>query len=587
MVLLGACGGSETPQDSAALKIYRHSMDGSPGSLDPAHAGSIYANFLAINLYDTLFRYRYLARPYELVPNLAESLPEVSADGLIYTIRVRKGVRFIDDPVFEGGKGRELTAEDFVYSIKRHFHPATLSQGAWLWQGKIIGLEQWKENGSDYAVEVEGLKAIDSHTVEIRLSQPFPQLTHTFTQGFSGIVPQEAVEHYGREFSNHPVGSGPFALQHVDSAQAVLEPNPAFRKIPFSLEAEGYDPVSQGDLGLERLEGRTPPFVDRLHIDFIAEDAARWNAFTSDDVHFIRLPASQFDRVLTSRDPVEIEPELAADYRYYSALESGFVYTNFNLDDERIGYHPDPDQNERNRALRCAIVKAFDWESRNDVFYYGIGKVFPGIIPPVEPEFDPQSNRPYVERDLQGARDLLQNYGWNSDNLPILEYGFPASVTERQMFEQFRAFMLDIGYPGENIRPVSFATFGDYFRAYSRREVMLITSSWTMDYPDAENTMQLYFGPNSSPGSNSSNYNSEAFDQLYRRSAVMQPSDERTEIYREMNKLVIEDCAAITGIARKLLFLWNRNAVMLPDRSFVGGYFLRFVDIIQPASGDG
>ena len=116
---------------------------------------------------------------------------------------------------------------------------------------------------------------------------------------------------------------------------------------------------------------------------------------------------------------------------------------------------------------------------------------------------------------------------------------------------------------------------------------MLITSSWTMDYPDAENTMQLYFGPNSSPGSNSSNYNNASYDQLFQRSASMQPSQERTRIYREMNRLVIADCATISGIARKLLFLWNKNALMLPDRSFVGGFFLRFVDIIPPGAGDG
>jgi ABC-type transport system substrate-binding protein len=147
--------------------------------------------------------------------------------------------------------------------------------------------------------------------------------------------------------------------------------------------------------------------------------------------------------------------------------------------------------------------------------------------------------------------------------------------------------MLDIGYPGEKILPQSFATYGDYFRAYSRREVMLITSNWGMDYPDTENTMQLYFGPNGSPGSNSSNYNNQEFDQLYRRSAVMLPSQERTEIYRQMNQLVMDDCATISGISRNLLFLWNRNAVVLPDRSFVGGYFLRFVDMHQPEPGDG
>ena len=94
--------------------------------------------------------------------------------------------------------------------------------------------------------------------------------------------------------------------------------------------------------------------------------------------------------------------------------------------------------------------------------------------------------------------------------------------------------------------------------------------------------MQLFYGPNGSPGSNSSNYNNAQYDRLYRRSAAMQPSEERTSLYRSMNQMVIDDCASISGIARTLLFLWDRDAIMLPDRSFVGGYFFRFVDMHQP-----
>ena len=106
---------------------------------------------------------------------------------------------------------------------------------------------------------------------------------------------------------------------------------------------------------------------------------------------------------------------------------------------------------------------------------------------------------------------------------------------------------------------------------------MLITSSWTMDYPDAENTIKLFFGPNSSPGSNSANYNNKEFDRLYRASSGMQPSPMRTAMYRNMNRIVIDDCATISGVSRKMILLWSRNLAMLPDRSFVGGFFVRFV----------
>jgi ABC-type transport system substrate-binding protein len=584
--LLAACERAAPPADSAPPRVYRHSMDGSPGSLDPARAGSIYAKFLVVNLYDTLYRYRYLARPYQLTPNLAADMPEVSTDGRVYTIKIRPGVRFIDDPAFPGGAGREVVAQDFIYSIMRHFDPATLAQGAWIWQGRIRGLDEWKVAGSDYDQPVAGLRALDDHTLRIELTQPFPQLVHTLAEGHAAIVPREAVEYYGPEFSNHPVGSGPFQLSAIDSARAVMVRNPGYRQEPFSLDREGYDASTQSGLGLERLEGRYPPFVDRLQIEFIGEDAARWNAFVSGQIQFIKAPVSQFDRLLASREPIRLADEFSDRYHFSASRESGFVYTNFNLADPRVGYHPDPDQARRNHALRCAIVKGFDWRRRNETFYYGIGQVFPGIIPPIAPEFDPGLHQDYVSHDPEGARRLLAENGWNGANLPVLEYGFPSSVTERQMFEQFRSFMLDLGFPQEKIRPLTFATFADYYRAYSQREVMLMTSSWTMDYPDTENTMQLFYGPNASPGSNSSNYNNPEYDELYRASAAMQASAERTSLYREMNQMVIEDCASITGIARTLLFLWNKDAIMLPDRSFVGGYFLRFVDVNRTA-GDG
>jgi ABC-type transport system substrate-binding protein len=579
LLVLVACEKPPGQKDAVAeTSIYRHALDGAPTSLDPAHSSNIYASFFTVNLYDTLYRYKYLARPYQLTPNLADGMPQVSADGLIYTIRIKPGVHFIDDPAFPDGLGRAVRAGDFVYSIKRQFDPQTRAQGSWLWQGRIVGLDEWKKNGSDYSQEISGLRALDDRTIQIQLISPFPQLTHSLTQGYSAVVPAEAVNHYGQEFSIHPVGSGPYRLERFNNASAVLLRNPGFREEPLSLEAEGFDESTQAHLGLEPLESRIPPFIDRIEVEFIAEDAARWNAFLAGELDFVKVPVTQFDRVLASRHPPVLAPEMADRYRLNANMESGFVHTDFNMDDRRIGYHPDPDQDARNKALRCAIIKAFDWEKRNEVFYYGIGQVFPGILPPSTSEHDPAMERSAITRDLDGARRLLSSFGWNAGNLPVLEYGFPSSVTERQMFEQFRSFMSEIGYPQQKIKALTYATYGDYAKAYLNREVMLTTTGWTMDYPDAENTVQLFFGPNASPGSNSANYDNEEFNRLYRESSTMQPSPMRTAMYRNMNRILLEDCATISGISRTFILLWSRHIKALPDRSFVGGYFVRFVD---------
>lgn len=586
-VLLSGCGGAADNADTSGLKIYRHSMDGSPTTLDPAQSSTVYTSFVVKNVFDTLYAYKYLARPYELKPNLAVAMPDVSGDGLTYTIRIKEGVEFADDAAFPDGKGREVTAADFVYSIERSFDPATLSQSEWIWQGRIEGLDEWKAAGADYDRPVAGLRALDPHTIQIKLVKPYPQLVYTLAMPNSAIVPREAVEHYGREFAIHPVGSGPFELDSFDTQKAVLSVNPKFRQEPVDLAFEGYDEATQGQYGLEAIDGRSPPFVDRLEIDFVKETAARWNSFTKgDEIQYTRVPPEQIDRVVAEKQPdVVLKPEYAAKYFMNAGLEAGYIYWNFNWDDPDFGAGATPEQAERNRALRCAIREATDWPARIDAFYYGIGQAFPGIIPPTVPEFDPAASRASVTRDLAGAKKLLAEYGWTAENLPLLEWADTASVTSRQQYELFRGWMQELGFPADKVTFKSFATFGDFNKALRQRQLQFFGMGWGLDYPDAENTLQLFYAPNQSPGSNSANYTNAEYDRLYEQSAIMQPSSERTAIYRRMNEMIIDSCVTISGFSRTRIHLWHKDTVMLPDREILGGYFLRYVDLAPPTEG--
>lgn len=586
---LVACGGLPAPAPDAGLpaaegiKTFRHSLDAAPSSLDPVQASNVYANHVVLNAYDTLFAYQYLARPYRLKPNLAAGWPEISADLLRYRIRIKPGVRFQDDPAFPGGRGREVVAEDVVYSLKRQFDPKNRPQGAWFWQGRIVGLDAWKEAGSDYDREVPGLRALDRYTIEVRLTRPYPQLLDTFAQGYSAVVPREAAEHYGPELGIHPVGSGPFKVVSYDTSRIVFERNPHFRQEPVDLAAEGYDPATQRYTGVERIAGRSPPFVDRLIIDFASDEASRWNSFTKgSEIQVAGLPVEKVDEVLESREPLRLKPAYAARWQAVSGTEAGFVFETFNLDFPEFGYHPDPVREQRNKALRCAIIKAFDWEAHNQSWFFGLGNIFPGIIPPVVPEFDPELSRESVTHDPEGARRLLAENGWTAEQLPVLVYGQMAGVRSRMFFEQFRAQLMEIGWPQRKLVLKQYATFGDISRAWKESRLPLIVKGWGLDYPDAENTLQLFYGPNGSPGSNDANYRNPAFDRLYEQASVMLPSPERTELYRRMNQMVIDDCVAITGMSRKRIHLWHNNVVALPDREIVGGFFLRYVDVLPP-----
>ena len=574
----------------AGKKIYRHSMDQVPTSLDPVQAANVYANFVMLNAYDTLFGYKYLARPYELKPNIAADWPDISADGLVYTIRIKPGVRFIDDPAFPSGEGREVTAADFVYSIKRHFDPQNRPQGAWLWSGRIVGLDEWKQAGSDYDLEVPGLRALDEHTIRIELTKPYPQLLYTLSQGYSAIVPREAAEKYGKEFAIRPVGSGPFKVISYDTSRIVFDRNPNYRQEPVDLAFEGYDPDKHGYTGVAVIDGRSPPFVDRLEISFIKESSARWSSFTKgNEIQYSSIPNEQVSRVLESTHPIRLSPEFAEKYHMYAGVEAGFIFSAFNLDFPEFGYNENPERERRNKALRCAMIKGFDWEQRNESFYFGLGNVFPGIIVPVVPEYDPNVSMDSITRDVAGARKLLADNGWTADSLPELVYGTSAGVTSRLIFEQFRAWMEEIGYPREKIILKQFATFGDISKAWKESRLPFVSKGWGLDFPDAENTLQLFYGPNGSPGSNDANYRNREFDRLYENTSTMLPSPERTALYRQMNQMVIDDCVALTGLARTRILLWHKDVIGFPDREVVGGFWLKYVDVkeSQPTGGEG
>ncbi len=583
--LLSACqdGDDQTyGQTSSSIvdgkKIYRHSEDGKPTSLDPIKASSVYSNMMAVNIFDTLYAYQYLRRPYQLKPNLADSMPNVSTDGLVYTIAIKPGVKFHHHPAFPQGQGREVTAQDFVYSIQRSFDPKNAATGAWLWQGKIKGLDAWKANGANYDEPVAGLQALDDHTIQITLLKPYPQLVNTLAMGFAAITPREVVEALGLEFGSKPIGSGPFMLQRFNSEVAYLQRNPEFRQEPLNIHQEGYDPDLHGHLDLMQLDGRSPPFIDQLEIHFVNESSSRWNSFTKgNEIQYTTVPKDKQNTVILSRDPLQLHPQISQNYHHSYGMEAGFVYHGFNMDDPVFGNNGDPEHDQKSRALRCAIRKVHNWQQKNEAFYFGLGTIFPGIIPPSVPEYDPQLSQDSITHDVAGAKQLLLDHGWTE--LPTFEYHVAGSVLQKQFFEQMRGFLNDLDYPSRRIEYHPYPNFGSFNKAIKSRQAPFFFLGWTLDYPDAENTLQLFYGPNQTPGSNNFNYSNPLYDTLYEQSSVMQASPERTALYRQMNQMVIDDCVVISGLSRNKIHLWHKNVITYPDREIVGGFHLRYVDI--------
>lgn len=556
------------------LSVFRFSENGAPVTMDPVQSATQYANLMTTSIYDQLYEYKYLARPYQLKPRLAAALPKVSDDGLTYTIQIKKSILYADDECFPEGQGREVVAGDFVYSMQRLFDPNARSQGEWLWQGKIKGLDEWKKAGADYSKPIEGLQALDDHTIQIILNKPFPQLTYTFAMGFSSVTPREAVKYYGKEFGLNPVGSGPYKLKSFSTKKAVLVRNENYRDEIFDLEEEGYDPETQSWAGLERLDGRKLPIMDTTEVYFMKESMTRWNSLNKGtEIHFGGIPTELTHMVAEELNPLVLKPDYAKKFTAMNLPELGIVYLYLNMSDPKIGHHSDPEQNRRNLLLRKAISAAYDWPQRNRRYYNGIATLFPGTIPPGLDGYDNAFTADMTEPDFEKAKAYLKEGGWNADNLPVLDFNGVASVQNTQMFEQFRGWMEKIGYPREKIPYVPFATFGDFNKKVKQRDCTLIGMAWGLDYPDAENVLQLFYGPNSSPGSNSSNFNNPKYNKLFEESIVMQPGSERTEIYRKLNQIIIDDVPAVCGLSRNSPFIWHKNVVFLPSRNPHGSLF--------------
>ncbi len=560
-------------------KILTMWLDSSPSTLDPVHASATYANNIVTSIYDTLYEYKYLKTPYELKPNLAESMPEISDDLLTYTIKIKKGVSFIDDPCFKDGKGREVKIHDFIYAMKRHFDPKNKSRGDWLWQGKIVGLDDWKKNGADYSKDIAGLKALDDYTIQIKLVKPYPQIVYTLAMGFSALIPKEAVAKYGKEFSIKPVGSGPFKLASFNSQSAVIVKNSKYRNVTFNLAEEGYEESKHGFSGIKKLDGKQLPIVDKVIIRFIQEEASWWNSFTKgNEVSYCRVPVTMANKVMhTFNEPFQLKKNLAAKYHVRGELRAGFVYSVFNMQDPKIGYHKDPEQNKKNKALRCAVRKSFNWQERIRKFYYNIGKPYGGIIRPGIEGYSELADDS-VQYDPEGAKKLLADNGWTVENLPVFEWHGGSQTRYKQFFEQFRAWLIEIGYPKKKIKYVSYPNYGAQSKASHEKKCMYFGQGWGLDYPDSENLMQLFYGPNESPGSNGANYKNAEYDKLYEQAAKMLPSKERTALYKRMNEIVIDDCVTIASYSRTRLHVWHKDVLMYPTESILGNYY-KYIDI--------
>lgn len=514
--------------------------------LDPAFADDATTAQEVGRAYEGLFQYHYLKRPYELIPALAVSMPEVSADGTLLTIRLRKGVLFQDDPCFQvtGGKGRELTADDAVYSFKRLADPAIGASGSWIFDGRIKGYRAWREavaaaaaaNGSktDYALPIEGLKAVDRYTLEIRLERPIRTFAHLLAMPFAAIVAREAVEYHGDGFRARAVGTGPFRLaQFSVGGRLTWERNPTFRGELYPSEGAPGD----REAGLLEDAGKRLPLVDRLVVEMHSEARSQWQAFLGGRLALAAIPPESFAQTVTPAK--ELGPELKAKgISLVKAPEPHVTHETFNLTDPVVG---------KSVHLRQALSLVVNPDPWIQLFHSGQAMPAQGPIPPGIEGNDPKFENPYRRYNLSRAKDLLARAGYpGGAGLAPLRYLTADDGASLQMADYLKKAFELIGVKLD----VQALPRAEFMRAFKARQGQLWSGAWKADYPDAENFFQLFYGKNADGGPNDSGYRNEEFDRLFEKAAGLADSKERMDAYRAMTARVAEDCPWIFGAHR-------------------------------------
>ena len=575
----------------AAQKVLKIAMKSAERAFDPQVESDRYSNWVSQVIFDPLYHYDYLARPVKVVPNTAEAMPEMSDNGTTFTMRIKPGIYFSDDAVFKG-KPRELVARDYEYSFKRFMDPVLRSKWQWLVDGKIIGLDelaaQAKKTGKfDYDAKIEGLQVLDRYTFRIKLKRPDYNFLYILAMTATGAMAREVVEAYSTDIGAHPVGTGPFMLKDFKRrSKIVLEKNPRYRD--EYIDVKNADPADAQDQEVVKyLAGRKIPLLDRVEIDVIEEPQPRMLAFFNKEHDVLENSPGEFINQLMPGG--KLAPNLRREgVKAQREPQMEITYTYFNMEDPVVGgYTPEK------VALRRAIVLAYDSEKEIAVArkYQAVQAQSP--IPPGVTGYDPELRTEAGDHNLAKAKALLDMYGYidrDGDGWREDPQGNPfKTIYSTQPTQDYRDLDLlwfkaneELGLRVE-IRQQQFA---DLIQAAKLKQLQIWGLAWGADYPDAENFLQLLYGPNCGQANNAC-FALPAYDRLYEKATSMPPGPERDKLYREMVRLFVAYAPWKLGTHR----IWHHFA-----RPWVIGFkmhpinstsFFNYVDIDVAAQQKG
>jgi len=507
---------------------------------DPQAWIDAYSDYIDTAIFDALYRYDYLARPYRITPNTAAAAPEISADGLTWTIRLKPGIFFADDPAFKGKK-RELVAADYVYSWKRILDPKVRSANLQVFDQVFVGgdaaVAKAKESGKfDYDAPMEGLQAIDRYTLRLKLSHPAYSLLSDLTTTPTAAVAREVIDAYGDASTwtmANPVGTGPYRLKDWRRGQkVVLEANPGFRVVTFP---EGSDPADREIVAV--MKGKRLPVIGRIEISIVEESNPRLLSFEKGDFDYITVPGDLVANVTDLRDA--LQPRFAkAGVKLARGVQPAINYTYFNMEDPVVGGYA-----QERIALRRAFGMSYNCEEEIRILWQGQGECATQPIPPGVTGYDPKFEG-HVRYDVAGAKALLDKFGYvdrNGDgwrDLPdgkplVISMGTTTDARGRQYEEMWQRSLTAIGVKVLFVKQ----KWPELLKMALAGQLQMWYLGNISTTTDGYGFLGLLYGGHAGL-SNLSRFKQPDYDRLYDRSRSMPDNAERTKVFREMSAIV-------------------------------------------------
>jgi oligopeptide transport system substrate-binding protein len=502
-IFSGCYNSGDINGDVDGKTVFRYNESAGISSLDPAFARN-FENVSAVNqIFNGLVQ---MDDQLNVKPSIANKW-NISEDGKIYTFYLRDDVYFHDHPVFLNGKGRKVVASDFVHSFFRIVDSRVASPGAW-----IFNEVDFSEK-SNYA----GFIAENDTIFTIHLKNPFPPFLSILTMQYCSVVPHEVEEHYGSDFRNNPVGTGPFMFKAwKEGVKLVLVKNPNY----FEFE------------GSQRL-----PYLDAVSISFLKERQAEFINFLGGDFDLL----SGIDGIFKS-EFLTAKGELLPKYTDKFIMKNEpFLKTDYFgfLIDEHVPLVKDSPI--RIKEVRQAINYGINRKELINYLRNGIGTpANSGIVPEGVPSFKPDEVKGYTYNP-EKARELLAKAGF-PDGKGMPEIILSTTAIYQDMSEFIQSQLASIG-----IRiKIDILQTAIHTDQAARAGLSFFKKSWVADYPDAENFLTLFYSKNFSPlGPNYTHFKNREFDRLYEIAKTETNEEERFALYREMEKIVIEEAPVL------------------------------------------